>query len=402
MHKLLSDDGVIFVCIDDSEQANLKLLLDEIFGGGNFVNNVIWLKKYSPQNDAKYFSDMHDFIVCYAKNKINWKRNLSKRTVEQNARYKNLDNDPRGIWKSSDLSVKTYSEKTDYTITTPSGRKVNPPAGYCWRVTKEKFEELKNDNRIWFGNDGNNVPSIKRFLSDVQDGTVPVTLWLREEVGDNQDGRQILKRIFNESSQPFETPKPNRLIEKILQISIDKDSIILDSFAGSGTTAHAVLNLNKEDGGNRKFILIEMEDYAETITAERVKRVISGYADVDGTGGEFDYYELGEPLFVENNLNPKLPVEKIREYIYFMETKLRLPAIDKKDNKYLLGVNSGVAYYFFYNPKEDTELDYAFLKTIKTKADEYIIYADNCLLTTDFLQSKRITFKKIPREIPRI
>jgi adenine-specific DNA-methyltransferase len=145
-----------------------------------------------------------------------------------------------------------------------------------------------------------------------------------------------------------------------------------------------------------------MEDYAETITAERVKRVISGYADVDGTGGEFDYYELGEPLFVENNLNPKLPVEKIREYIYFMETKLRLPATDKKDNKYLLGVNSGVAYYFFYNPKEDTELDYAFLKTIKTKADEYIIYADNCLLTTDFLQSKRITFKKIPREIPRI
>ncbi len=402
MHKLLSDDGVIFVCIDDSEQANLKLLLDEIFGGGNFVNNVIWLKKYSPQNDAKYFSDMHDFIVCYAKNKINWKRNLSKRTVEQNARYKNLDNDPRGIWKSSDLSVKTYSEKTDYTITTPSGRKVNPPAGYCWRVTKEKFEELKNDNRIWFGNDGNNVPSIKRFLSDVQDGTVPVTLWLREEVGDNQDGRQILKRIFNESSQPFETPKPNRLIEKILQISIDKDSIILDSFAGSGTTAHAVLNLNKEDGGNRKFILIEMEDYAETITAERVKRVISGYADVDGTGGEFDYYELGEPLFVENNLNPNLPVEKICEYIYFMETKLRLPAPDKKDNKYLLGVNSGVAYYFFYNPKEDTELDYAFLKTIKTKADEYIIYADNCLLTTDFLQSKRITFKKIPREIPRI
>ncbi len=154
---------------------------------------------------------------------------MSKRTVEQNARYKNLDNDPRGIWKSSDLSVKTYSEKTDYTITTPSGRKVNPPAGYCWRVTKEKFEELKNDNRIWFGNDGNNVPSIKRCLSDVQDGTVPVTLWLREEVGDNQDGRQILKRIFNESSQPFETPKPNRLIEKILQISIDKDSIISHS-----------------------------------------------------------------------------------------------------------------------------------------------------------------------------
>ncbi len=402
LHKLLSDDGVIFVCIDDNEQANLKLLLDEIFGGGNFVNNVIWQKKFSPQNDAKYFSDNHDFIVCYGKNKINWNRKLLNRTEEQDSRYKNLDNDPRGLWTSSDFTVKTYSKDYDYPITTPSGKVITPTEGRCWMTSKENLQKLIADNKIWFGKNGDGVPRIKKFLSEVQQGIVPLTIWTHLEVGHNQSAKQELKKIFQESSSPFETPKPTSLIEKILQISTDPDSIILDSFAGSGTTAHAVLNLNKEDGGNRKFILIEMEDYAETITAERVKRVISGYADVAGTGGEFDYYELGEPLFVENNLNPKLPVEKIREYIYFMETKQRLPATDKKDNKYLLGVNSGVAYYFFYNPKEDTELDYAFLKTIKTKADEYIIYADNCLLTTDFLQNKRITFKKIPREIPRI
>ena len=322
LHKLLSDDGAIFISIDDNEQANLKLLCNEIFGGGNFINNIIWQKKYSPQNDAKYLSDMHDFILCYSKNKNQWKRNLLKRTHEQNARYKNLDNDERGVWKSSDLSVKTYNTNTDYPITTPSGRIVNPPAGYCWRVSKEKFQELVEDKRIWFGKEGNNVPSIKRFLSDVQQGTVPVTLWFRDEVGDNQSAKQELKRVFHDSSIPFETPKPPSLIEKILQIATNSSDIILDSFSGSGTTANAVLNLNKQDGGNRKFILVEMEDYAETITAERVKRVIKGYGTTEGTGGSFDFYELGQPMFLEDgNLNELVGVEKIRQYVYYTETQ---------------------------------------------------------------------------------
>ena len=168
-------------------------MCDEIFGGSNFVNNIIWQKKYSPQNDARYFSDMHDFIVCYAKQKSNWERKLIPRKAEQNARYKNVDNDPRGNWKSSDLSVKTYNVNTDYPITTPSGRVANPPAGYCWRVSKEKFEELLTEDRIWFGKDGNNVPSLKRFLTDVQDGIVPVTLWLRDEVGVHQ---KVWGKIF--------------------------------------------------------------------------------------------------------------------------------------------------------------------------------------------------------------
>ena len=403
LHKLLSDDGAIFISIDDNEQANLRLICDEIFGGGNFINNIIWQKKYSPQNDARYFSDMHDFIIAFAKNKSIWDRNLLPRTEAQNKRYKNLDNDPRGVWKSSDLSVKTYNASTDYPITTPSGRIVNPPSGYCWRVSEDKFQELVADNRIWFGKSGNNVPAIKRFLDDVQQGTVPVTLWLRDEVGDNQESKQSLKQIFDDKAFPFETPKPSRLIERILQISTDKDSIVLDSFAGSATTAHAVLNLNK-DGGNRKFILIEMEDYADSITAERVKRVIKGYGKdkkaVEGTKGCFDFYTLGEPIFKTNGaLNESVGADKIREYIYYSETQKTISKEQHNDNPYFMGKHNDTAYYFYYESETTTTLDHAFLSTMRSGAEQYIIYADNCLLTKEFMTQHNIIFKKIPREI---
>lgn len=406
LHKLLAKDGVIFISIDDNEQANLKLMLDEIFGKGNFINNIIWQKKYSPQNDARFFSDMHDFVICYAKNRNNnenvgWVRNLLPRSEEANKRYKNLDNDSRGVWKSSDFSVKTYSKDYDYPITIPSGKIINPPQGRCWRTSKEKFSQLVEDNRIWFGEKGENVPSIKRFLSEVQDGSVPVTIWLRDEVGDNQEARQILKNIFSDVEFPFDTPKPPRLIEKIIKIASKNDAIILDSFAGSGTTAHAVLNLNKQDGGNRKFILIEMEDYADTITAERVKRVINGYANVEATGGSFDYYTLGEPLFDDNNnLNETVGIDKIREYVWFTETR-STKAITQSSTPYL-GTHNDTAYYFIYNQDSLTTLDYESLANyIQQKAERYIIYADNCLLPETFLREKNIEFKKIPRDITR-
>lgn len=410
LHKLLSNDGAIFISIDDNEQANLKLICDEIFGGGNFINNIVWQKKYSPQNDAKYFSDMHDFILCYSKVKANWKRNLLVRTEQQIKRYKNPDNDLRGNWKPSDLSVKTYSKEYDYTITTPSGRTVNPPKGRSWNTSKENFELLVDDNRIWFGKNGDNVPSIKKFLFEVKDGSVPITLWLREEVGDNQEARQVLKSIFHNTKFPFDTPKPSRLIERIIQISSDKNSIILDSFAGSGTTAHAVLNLNKQDGGNRKFILIEMEDYAETITAERVKRVITGYGEgtkrTEGTGGSFDFYELGQPMFLEDgHLNESVGEATIRQYVYYTETKTPLvPSPLERaegETKHFLGKHNDTAYYFYYEPEGVTTLNHDFLATMKTKAGQYVIYADNCLLTKDFLTRHNIIFKKIPRDITR-
>ena len=307
LKELLSDDGVIFISIDDNEQHHLRMLMDDIFGGQNFVTNIIWQKKYSPQNDAKYFSDNHDFVVCYAKNKETWRPILLPRTEKHDSRYSNPDNDSRGPWKSSGLDVKTYQEEYDFPITTPSGRVVSPPSSRCWRCSKEKFEELVNDNRIWFGEEGNNVPSVKRFLSEVKQGITPLTVWLYEDVGHTQSGTQELNKI----GVAFSNPKPHTLIKHILHICTDPDSIILDSFAGSGTTAHAVLALNKEDGGNRKFILIECEDYADTITAERVRRVINGVEtakDEDlkaGLGGSFTYCTLGDPLEVETMLTGK-------------------------------------------------------------------------------------------------
>ncbi|NHB70298.1 site-specific DNA-methyltransferase [Perlabentimonas gracilis] len=402
LHKLLADDGAIFISIDDNEQANLKLICDEIWGIGNFINNIIWQKKFSPQNDAKYLSDNHDFIVCYAKNKINWVRNLINRTEAQNSRYKNIDNDPRGVWTSSDFTVKTYSSEYDYPITTPSGKVINPTEGRCWMTSKERFEKLVEEKRIWFGKKGDGVPRIKKFLTEVQDGTVPLTIWLHEEVGHNQSAKQELKRVFQNDKTPFQTPKPSTLIQKILELSTDKNSIMLDSFSGSGTTAHAVLNLNKKDCGNRKFILIEMEEYADKLTAERVKRVITGYNSSVGTGGGFDYFELGKPLFDEDgNLNEEVGIEKIRPYVYYTETKTSILEIPHDENKYFLGKHNNTAYYFFYEKDEFTTLDYDFFPTMRTKAGQYVIYADNCVLTPDYLTRKHIIFKKIPRDITR-
>lgn len=403
LHKLLAEDGAIFISIDDNEQANLRLICDEIFGATNFVNNIIWQKKFSPQNDAKYLSDNHDFVVCYTKLKNNWSRNLLQRKDTHNARYRNIDNDPRGVWTSGDISVKTYSATNDYPIQTPSGRIVNPPSGYCWRFSKEKFNELVKDNRIWFGANGDNVPRFKRFLNDVQQGIVPLTIWMHEEVGHNQSAKQDLKKIFDESSIPFDTPKTTKLLEKIIELSCQKNDIILDSFAGSGTTAHAVLNLNKQDGGNRKFILIEMEDYAEDITAERVKRVIKGYGEgnkaVEGTGGSFSYYKLDQPVFLDNDmLNEEIGTDKIEEYVWYSETKV---SYSPHTEKYLLGKKDQTAYYFYYEKSKITTLDESFLRTLKTKASQYIIYADNCLLNKELMQKYNIIFKKIPRDITR-
>lgn len=278
--NLLSEDGAIFISIDDGEQSNLKQICDEIFGEDNFVNNIIWQKKYSPQNDAKWLSDNHDFILCYAKNKNIWRPNLLVRTDKQNTAYKNPDNDPRGDWKSTDLSVKTYSLNNDYEITTPSGRIVTPPESRCWSISKEKFAELVADNRIWFGTNGNNVPSIKKFITEVKDGVTPLTLWSYEEVGHNQTAKQELKKLFPDSKEIFDTPKPVSLINRIIDIAADQDSLILDFFAGSGTTAHAVMEKNRKDNGKRRFITIQLPEptgktefkFISDFTYERISR----------------------------------------------------------------------------------------------------------------------------------
>jgi adenine-specific DNA-methyltransferase len=414
LHKLLAEDGAIFISIDDNEQANLRLLCDEIFGGGNFLGNICWQKKQSPQNDAINFSDMHDFIVMYSKRKksnrndtFGFNRNLIPKTDEQNARYKNPDNDERGNWASGDCSSnKTRFERPNlyYPVIHPlTNDEIYPSESRVWRFEKNTFDKLISENRIYFGKDGKSFPRLKLFLEDVADGVVPSTWWSRDFAGDNQVGRRTLREIFRDVESDFSTPKPTSLIERILQISTNKNDIILDSFAGSGTTAHAVLNLNKEDEGNRQFILIEMENYAENITAERVKRVINGYGNTEGTGGGFDFYELGQAIFLEDgNLNEAVGVERIREYVYYTETKHSLNAPEEGiDSVYFLGKYNDTSYYFNYEPDHLTTLDHDFLATIKTPAEQYVIYADNCLLTQEFRIKYHIIFKKIPRDITR-
>lgn len=285
--QLLREDGVIFISIDDNEVHHLRKLCDEVFGEDNFVGNVIWEKKFAPSNDAKWFSANHDHILCYAKHKEIFRPNLLDRSDEALARYKNPDNDIRGPWVSGDMTVKTYNEQYDFEIETPSGRKVNPPKGVCWRFSKEKVQELISDNRVWFGEDGNNVPRIKRFLSDVKDGITPLTIWYHKDVGHNQEAAQELRKIFN-GEQYFDTPKPVRLLKRISSLSIDSSDIILDFFAGSGTTGHSIAELNN-DGGNRKYILVQLPESTDEkseafkagykkisdITIERNKRVIN-------------------------------------------------------------------------------------------------------------------------------
>lgn len=258
--NLLSEDGVIFISIDDNEVHNLRKISDEIFGEGNFVEEIIWEKKFSPQNDAKYFSLNHEQILCYAKNKDKFIRNLLPMTEEQKSRYRNPDNDPRGPWNSGDMTVATYNKEYDYPIKTPSGKIINPPSGRCWNTNKQNFEALVKDNRVWFGEKGENVPRIKRFLSEVQQGIVPISLWYYQEVGHTQSAAQDLKKLFNDKKY-FDFPKPIELIKRCIHIASDKeDDIILDFFSGSSTTAHSLLKLNSEDNINRKFIMIQLDE----------------------------------------------------------------------------------------------------------------------------------------------
>ena len=411
LHKLLSDDGTIFISIDDNEFAHLRLICDEIFGSQNFITTFIWEKRVNREN-RKVVSSRHDYLLCYAKHIISERRPLKQlpMTGEALDRYQNPDNDPRGPWKSDPVTAQAghATQSQFYTLKLPNGIEHKPPAGRCWLYTEPVMMAAIADGRIWLGPEGKNTPRKKTFLYEKERGLTPETLWFASDVSTNEKAKNELKLIFPEDI-PFATPKPHELIEQILRIATDKDSIVLDSFAGSGTTAHAVLKMNAEDGGNRRFILVEMMDYAETVTAERVKRVIDGYGEGDkavaGTGGGFGYYELGEPLMNGDVLNEDLPVEKIREYVWHTETRGTgnvQQVADVGSDPYLLGAVDETAYYFCYEKAKKVTLNRALLRRLKTKAERYVIYADICLIEAAELKKMNIVFKKIPRDITRL
>lgn len=516
LQRLLSNDGVIFISIDDCEYANLKNICDEIFGITCFVSNISWQRTYSTRNDSGGIVNEVEHILCYSKSP-KWQPKKFPRTAKMDSLYKTPDGDPKP-WASDNPfapGAPTHQGMV-YAIQHPfSGELIYPPNGRCWTFGQDQMLEYMNawgdyvlrdlhdeekraslcgitlqeirpavpalmlnasieDARaraeevlahgtwpkFYFTKNGKGGIRRKTYLEAVE-GKPPTNLWLYTDAGHTDEATKQLKAIFDEKS-PFETPKPSRLIDRIIQIATDANSIVLDSFAGSGTTAHAVLNMNKSDGGKRKFILIEMMEYADSITAERTKRVISGYkADqeitlfdeeitldnlasgeellneakriakeakgqfssvkkpkiedghlkvvavnkakdqVAGLGGNFSYYELGDPLMHGDMLNEDVGVEKIREYVYFTETKRRL-AEPHSDEPYYMGVHVNSAYYFYYEKDTVTTLNREFLHTIKTKADAYVIYADLCTFSNAELEKYHITFKKIPRDITKL
>jgi adenine-specific DNA-methyltransferase len=416
LQKLLDDDGAIFISIDDNEQANLKILCDEIFGIRNFVGTYFWYKSGTPPNLSHKIKRNIEYVLCYSKtvnsNKFTGVQKESKSddpiTKPQNS-FKELKFKAKtlkiklkdGIVKKGIYGTAKFPNELINDLIIENGTNKNEVIfknRFIW--VQEKLEEELENNTLVKINSKSLVISYKKqnYAKEVPPNFIDSSVG----VDTTENAGRMLHEIFGE--KVFDFPKTPSLIEYLINFLCDKNSIILDSFAGSGTTAHAVLNLNKQDGGNRKFILVEMEDYANNITAERVKRVTQGYGkgkkEVEGTNGKFDFYELGLPLFDDNqNLNEKVDIQKIREYIWFSET--RTPFIETNQVSYFLGKKDDSVYYFIYEKNKLTTLDYDALELVKTKGEQYVIYADNCLLPKDFMAKNNIIFKKIPRDITR-
>lgn len=462
LQRLLAEDGVIFISIDTNELYNLKYICDEIFGSNCFVQDIAWQRTYSMRNDSKGLPAEIEHILVFSK-APNWNPNKLPRTEKMNSLYKNIDNDPLGEWQNTTPFAPgaITHQGMVYAIQHPfTGKMLYPSNNACWRYQQKQMLEYMQGwcdyelrdlgdakeraaicgvaegevrqgvqaivlsesleisaqkaqavydrgqwPRFYFTRKGKGGIRRKTYLENLG-GKVPTNFWPYLETGHTDEAKKEVLAIF-EGKASFDTPKPHRLIEYVLKVAGSEHTLILDSFAGSGTTAHAVLNMNKADGGNRKFILIEMGDYADTITAQRVKRVIDGYGKdkkaVPGTGGSFSYYELGEPIFASDGemLNEAIGMEEIRKYVYFTETREPLEPYRSEEPCYM-GVHYGTAYYFNYAKDRFTTLNREFLHTVKTRAEAYVIYADRCTLSQQELEKWHITFKKIPRDISRL
>ncbi|MBS5703623.1 MAG: site-specific DNA-methyltransferase [Butyricicoccus pullicaecorum] len=399
LQKLLAEDGAIFISIGDDEQANLRLVCDEIFGSQNFIATFVWksrakpsntgVAKVKPQNDAEY-------IFCYGKSQANQFR-LVLSGKERS--YPHHDED--GDYRLQTILKSNRGESKRETMTFELDG-YTPPPTKRWQAGEDTIRDLYTRNRITFQT---GEPMLKYYRHEENDEFSPFYCFVsKDDSNTAENGKKVLNAILG-NQHGFDTVKPVEIIQYVLKHTIGKDAIILDSFAGSGTTAHAVLNMNKADGGHRRFILIEMEDYADSITAERVKRVIDGYGEgknaVEGTGGSFSYYELGEPLLIGDCLNEAVGTEKIREYVWYMET--RQPYLSTEGgNPYFLGSANDTGYYFYYEPQKITVLDYDFLSGVTERLGETVIYSDRCAISADKLKQMGITFKKIPRDISKL
>lgn len=417
LRDLLAENGSIWVTIDDSEGHYLKVMMDEVFGRRNFVANVVWEKKYAPQANSVWLSDSHDHVHVYARTKESWVPNRLIRDEQALSLYRNLDDDPRGPWMSDNFTIsltggqrgaqyaKTGESENIYEITTPSGRKLMPSPGRCWRVIEPRYRELLADNRIWFGENGNNVPRYKTFLSEVQSGVVAKTVWTREEVGDNQEAkREVMK--FNHA-QVFATPKPERLVSRIIQLGSNPGDLVMDSFLGSGTTAAVAMKMR------RRFIGIEMGEHARTHCLSRLQQVIEGEqggisraAEWKGGGG-FRFCTLGEPAFdSDGRINEHVNFTTLAAYIWHLETGE--PGSQVFD-KPLLGVRNGTAYYLLFNgilgdrkPAGGNVLTNAVLEAIDgifPHDGPMVIYGETCRLGGSKLAAEQITFKQIPYDV---
>ena len=417
LRQFLREDGSIFISLDDNEVQALRYVMDEIFGASNFITTVLWQKVFAPKNSARHFSEDHDYVVVYARNANVWRPNLVPRRDEAKSRYQNPDNDPRGPWTSGDLQARNYYSAGTYPITCPSGRIISGPGpGMYWRVAKEKFLELDKDGRIHWGPQGDNMPRLKRFITDVKDGVTPQTLWLHSEVGHTQEAKQELLAIleFDTSAEVFITPKPTRLIERVLQIATNPGDLILDSFAGSGTTGHTVLKLNRSlpDRDPRRFIMVEMEPaVTRTITAERVRRVAEGYTNtkgekVEGLGCGFRFCELGDRLFDEHGkIRDTVRFADLARHVFFSETGEPLPRA-RVPNTPFLGACRGVGIYLLYNgilgdktANGGNVLTRVVLAQLPPFDGPKVIYCAGCLLGRDRLQAERVIVRQTPYEI---
>ena len=428
LNKLLSDKGIVFISIDDNECSYLKIICDDIFGKKNFVAQLIWRSDGNFDNQAK-IKNVHEYILCYIKNAdevglpqaIDPSASENSKIYNEEVRNTVVKNGPKNPMSTiklpigfpcsvSDLIIKSRKDKFPYYGTDAiieGGRLINEvevKSGWSSKNILMKYinngfkpvKDTKGQDTVFEITKTGNIEMIKRR------GDASHVLSLLQNLGSTQNMSTELAKM----GVKFDFPKPVDLVTYLISFYCRKDDIILDSFAGSGTTAHAVLNMNKKDGGNRKFILVEMGDYADTITAERVKRVIDGYGEgknaVDGTGGNFSYYELGSPLFLQDGtINNGIDTAEIRKYIWYTETN-GLEYAEIEQEKYYLGSYNDTAYYFYYEKDKATILDYSFLATVNVKNQAYIIYADSCALSDIDLQKWNITFKKIPRDIEHI